>query len=299
MSSGKKKTTNTTTSTNDPPAWSVPYFQQALNQASSLSRQPYIGYGGPTVAGFTPDQENAFTMNRALADQNAQWQANAGDYVNRAIGGEFANPYRDRQNQYAGENPYLGGMIDAANRDITQRYTDSTLPSQLAQFNAGGAYGGSAMQQALSQGQQNLAQQLSDTNFQYRNADYDRQAQLAESALNRDAALYNQDQQFRQSALGFLPQLQQMGYNDTNQILKQGTLQQLLNQQAINDDRDQFYEWRDWDVNRQGVLTGALNSIRGGSSTNTTTGDNPNYTSAGQNAAGYAAILASLWGSGS
>lgn len=296
MSSGKKKTTNTTVSTNDPPAWSTGYFQQALNRASQLSQQPYVGYGGPTVAGFTPDQENAFTMNRALADQNGQWQANAGDYVNRAIGGEFANPYRDQKNQYAGENPYLGNMIDAANRDITQRYTESTLPTQLAQFNAGGAYGGSAMQQALSQGQQNLAQQLSDTNFQYRNADYDRQAELAESGLNRNAALYNQDQQFRQSALGFLPQLQQMGYNDTNQILKQGTLQQLLNQQAINDDRQQFNEWRDWDANRLGLLTNALGAIRGGSSSNTTTGDNPNYTSAGQNAAGYAAILASLWG---
>lgn len=296
MSSGKKKTTNTTVSTNDPPAWSVPYFQQALTQASRLSSQPYVGYGGPTVAGFTPDQENAFTMNRALADQNAQWQANAGDYVNRAISGEFANPYIGQKNQYAGENPYLGNMIDAANRDITQRYTESTLPTQLAQFNAGGAYGGSAMQQALSQGQQNLAQQLSDTNFQYRNADYDRQAQLAESALNRNASLYNQDQQLRQQALGFLPQLQQMGYTDTNQILKQGTLQQLLNQQAINDDRQQFNEWRDWDANRLGLLTNALGAIRGGSSSNTTTGDNPNYTSAGQNAAGYAAILASLWG---
>ncbi|MCI1124823.1 hypothetical protein [Stenotrophomonas maltophilia] len=296
MSSGKKKTTNTTVSTNDPPAWATGYFQQALNRAGELSQQPYIGYGGPTVAGFTPDQENAFTMNRALADSNAWTQARAGDYVNRVIGGEFSNPYIGQMNPYASENPYLGNMIDAANRDITDRYNSSTLPTQLAQFNAGGAYGGSAMQQALSQGQQNLAQQLSDTNFQYRNADYDRRSQLVESALNRNGALYGQDQQLRQNALGFLPQLQQMGYNDTNQILKQGTLQQLLNQQAINDDRQQFNEWRDWDANRLGLLTNALGAIRGGSSSNTTTGDNPNYTSAGQNAAGYAAILASLWG---
>lgn len=297
MSSGKKKTTNTTVSTNDPPAWSTGYFQQALNQAGQLSQRPYIGYGGPTVAGFSQDQEDAFTMNRANVAQNGQTQANANDYVNRAIGGEYANPYIGQTNQYAGDNPYLSGMIDSANRDITQRYTDSTLPTQLAQFSAGGAYGGSAMQQALSQGQQNLAQQLSDTNYQYRNADYDRQAQLAESALNRNSSLYNQDQQFRQSALGFLPQLQQMGYNDSNQLLKQGSMQQLLNQQAIDDDRSQFNDWRDWDKNNNSILTNALNSIRGGSSSNTTTGDNPNYTSAGQNAAGYAAILASLWGS--
>lgn len=279
MSSGKKKTTNTTVSTNDPPAWSVPYYQQALSRASTLSQQPYIGYGGPTVAGFSQDQEDSFQMARAQAAQNGQWQANAGKYVNDTINGVNKNPY-------SGENPYLGNMIDAANRDITKNYTDSTLPTQLAQFNSGGAYGGSAMQQALSTGQQNLAQQLSDTNYQYRNADYDRQANL-----------YNQDQQLRQGALSFLPQLQQMGYNDANQIGRQGALQQALQQQAINDDRDQFNEWRDWDANRLGLLTNALGAVKGGSGSETKTGDNPKYKSAAENGAAYAQILASLWGS--
>lgn len=297
MSSGKKKTTNTTVNTNDPPAWSVPYYQDTLSRASDLSKQPYMGYGGPTVAGFSGDQENAFAMARGQAAQNGQLQANAGDYINRTIAGQYDNPYRDQANQYAGENPYLGNMIDAASRDITQRYTDSTLPTQLAQFNAGGAYGGSAMQQALSAGQQNLAQQLSDTNFQYRNADFDRQAQLAESALNRNSSLYQQDQQNRQGAMSFLPSLQQMGQSDANQLLRNGSLQQALQQQAINDDRDQFNEYRDWDANRLGLLSNALGSIKGGTSTGSVTGDNPNYKSASENAAGYAALIASMWGS--
>ncbi|MFL9582362.1 hypothetical protein [Stenotrophomonas sp. AB1(2024)] len=296
MSSGKKKTTNTTVNTNDPPAWSVPYYQDALSRASSLSKQPYMGYGGPTVAGFSGDQESAFEMARGQAAQNGQWQANAGDYINRTIGGEYDNPYRDQTNQYAGENPYLGKMITAANRDITKNYTDSTLPTQLAQFNAGGAYGGSAMQQALSQGQQNLAQQLSDTNFQYRNADYDRQAQLAESGLNRNASIWNQDQQNRQGAMSFLPSLQQMGQSDANQLLRNGSLQQALQQQAINDDRDQFNEYRDWDANRLGLLSNALGSIKGGTGSETVTGDNPKYKSAAENGAAYAQIIASLFG---
>lgn len=295
MSSGKKKTTNTTVSTNDPPAWAVPYYHQNLERASQLSQQPYIGYGGPTVAGFSGDQENAFEMARGQAAQNGQWQANAGDYINRTIGGEFDNPYRDQKNQYAGENPYLGNMIDAASRDITKKYSDNTLPTQLAQFNSGGAYGGSAMLQALSTGQQNLAQQLSDTNYQYRNADYDRQSGLAESALNRNASLWNQDQQNRQSAMSFLPSLQQMGQSDANQLLRNGSLQQALQQQAINDDRDQFNEWRDWDANRLGLLSNALGSIKGGTSTGAVTGDNPNYKSAGENTAGYLALLASMY----
>lgn len=47
-------------------------------------------------------------------------------------------------------------------------------------------------------------------------------------------------------------------------------------------------------MNRLGALTNALGSIQGGTSQQT--GANPNYRSAGQNAAGYAALIASLWG---
>jgi len=296
MSSGKKKSTTTTVNTSDPPSWSVPYYQQALNSASKLASQPYQSYGGPTVAGFSDDQLGSFDLTRQNAIRSGNLQQTGSDYVTGAINGDYSNPYIGQQNQYSGENPYLGNMIDAASRDITKNYTDSTLPSYLSQFNSGGAYGGSAMQQALSNSQQNLAQQLSDTNYQYRNADYDRQAQLAESALNRNSSLYNQDQQFRQSALSFLPQLQQMGYNDATALGKQGALQQGLVQQAINDDRQDFQNSQNWSADRLGLLTNALGSIKGGTASSSATGDNPNYKSATENAAGYAALLASLWG---
>lgn len=54
MSSGDKKTTNVTSS--EPPKWSVPFFQRALSQAGNIANQGYIGYGGPRIQDFTPDQ---------------------------------------------------------------------------------------------------------------------------------------------------------------------------------------------------------------------------------------------------
>lgn len=62
MSSGDKKTTNNTVA--EPPKWSVPYFQSALNKAGNIANQPYIGYGGPRIADFSDDQYNAFDMVR-------------------------------------------------------------------------------------------------------------------------------------------------------------------------------------------------------------------------------------------
>lgn len=75
-----------------------------------------------------------------------------------------------------------------------------------------------------------------------------------------------------------------------------GQQQQNLYQGAIDTDYNDWKEYRDWDAGRLGVLTGALGALNGGGSS--TTGPNPNYRSAGENAASYATILASLWGNG-
>lgn len=65
MSSGDKKTTNNTVA--EPPKWSVPFFQSALNKAGTIANQPYIGYGGARINDFTDDQYAAFDMTRKAA----------------------------------------------------------------------------------------------------------------------------------------------------------------------------------------------------------------------------------------
>lgn len=91
-----------------------------------------------------------------------------------------------------------------------------------------------------------------------------------------------------------LPQFNDMRYDDARALMSIGAQQQGLAQNAYDVGYDNFTEWRDWDANRLGILTNALGAIQGGTSSQT--GANPNYRSAGQNAAGYAALLASLWG---
>ena len=70
-----------------------------------------------------------------------------------------------------------------------------------------------------------------------------------------------------------------------------------LNRRQQLDDANygQYLDQRDFRGSRIGLLSNALGSIKGG--TSSSTGPNPNYRSAGQNAAGYAALLASMWGS--
>lgn len=124
----------------------------------------------------------------------------------------------------------------------------------MAQFNSGGAYGGSAHMQALQNSQDAFAHQLAEasTGIRAQNADAQREA-------------WNQ-----------LIARQQYGL-DANYGMWQD---------MQNDPYKKF-----------GLLNDALRSIMGGTSTSSQTGPNPNYTSASQNAATYAAIIASMFGS--
>lgn len=196
-------------------------------------------------------------------------------------------------------------MVSDSQRDVTNAYQNSTLPGVLSQFNSGGAYGGTAMQQALSQSNQDLAGQLGRVSTNLRNADYDRQAQLAESGLNRNAQLadsflgrqqsaWAQDRSNRQAALGALPGMIDARFQPGKALGSIGTQQQGLLQSIFDTGYNDYLDERGWDANQLGVLTNALGSIQGG--TTSQTGANPNYQSAGQNALGYAALLASLWG---
>lgn len=159
-----------------------------MNRANDLSYQPYTPYTGPRIADFTPDQQQGFDMTRQQVGQG-QYTANMADrHLNSLFQGAGAFvPYR---NQYADQNPHLDQMVSDAQSDVTKAYQNSTLPGVLSQFNAGGAYGGTAMQQALSQSNQDLAGQLGRVSTNLRNADYDRRAQLEDSYLGRQQAAW-------------------------------------------------------------------------------------------------------------
>lgn len=91
-------------------------------------------------------------------------------------------------------------MVQDSQGDVTRAYQNSTLPNMMGQFNAGGAYGGTAMQQAMSQSNQDLAGQLGRVSTNLRGADFDRRSQLAESALNRNSQLADSHLARQQSA---------------------------------------------------------------------------------------------------
>lgn len=75
-------------------------------------------------------------------------------------------------------------MIDKSNGDITNQF-QKAQGNLATQFSTGGAFGGSAMQQAVNDQNRTLGDALSNSENQYRFQDYTTQQGLAENALNR------------------------------------------------------------------------------------------------------------------
>lgn len=135
--------------------------------------------------------------------------------------------------------------------DITRNYTNAIQPGLMAQFQMGGAYGGSAHQQALQGAQGALAQELGQAATGIRGQQADVLRDEYTKMLGRD----------------------QMGYDRSY---------------------DEFLRGQNWQTQQLSPLLQALSAIQGG----TVTGPNPNYRSAGQNAATAAALFASMYGGG-
>lgn len=131
-----------------------------------------MGYGGPRIADFTQDQQNAFNETRHQANNNYLMSGVGDAYVSDMLAGKGG--FNVEKNPYSGQNPYLDQMIGNAQQDVTRAYQESVVPQTLSQFNSAGAYGGTAMQQAMAQDNRGLAEQLGRVSSNLRNADYDR-----------------------------------------------------------------------------------------------------------------------------
>jgi len=300
----------TTTTVNQVPAWLQADYTQFINQTNAANAKPYQSYGGQLNAAPTSQQQYAGNLAQMGAGYNLPGQAQQLQDVAAVTNGQFnvtptTNPYLGQTtnvgtNPYAGQNKYLDAMVANSNQNITDAYNQNAVPALAAQFAQGGAFGGSAMQQAGQQSQDTLAKNLAQSTDNLRYQDYTSQQGLAEDALNRSVAAQQTDlarnsalsqQQFQnqlsasqQNAANVLNGSQGMnainaiqqqylnqlsGYGQTQQDYAQGNIDQ-----AYNDWYMQNYGYDQQKLNNYG---NALNSISGNFQGSATTGANPAY----------------------
>jgi hypothetical protein len=120
------------------PEWYTQYAKNVLSKAYSATSEPYQAYGAPRIAGFQPEQEQAFSGYKSsmgeyqpyIGASTAALGAGTGSFTQPGVAQQYMNPYI--QNVVSG----IGAM---AGRNLYE----NILPQVNRTFVGGGTFGGS------------------------------------------------------------------------------------------------------------------------------------------------------------
>jgi hypothetical protein len=249
---GKQTTSQTQTQSVDPE-----FKARALDvysRAQTAADRPYQAYTGELVAGFTPQQQQAFGMfgTAAGAGQPAVSQA-------QALAGQVgaAQPQTVAEAMQAYQNPYTQQVIDTALGDI-ERSRLMTQEQNAAQAIRAKAFGGS--RQGVVEAETNRAalEQAARTAAGLRASGFETAAGLGA----RDIAAAQQAEAQRLAAAGTLGQLggaeQAMALRGAEALFGAGGAQQQLEQARLEDAYKRFAEERAYPLEQLQILQQAL-----------------------------------------
>ena len=126
----------------------APYYKDILGKSQALynerTAEGFKPYTGPTMADFTPEQQQAFTGIAGLQGSQAPVFKEAMDMTRSA-----ATPMtQDQMTTYM--SPYQQAVTDIEKREATKQYESQVQPALAAQAAATGSFGGS--RQAILEG---------------------------------------------------------------------------------------------------------------------------------------------------
>lgn len=297
MSGGGGGGDSTVTQKSSFPEQVAPYVDPFMSQALSVSMKPYQSYTGQRIAPFTDAQNQAFGMTQNIANASNAQIGGAQNALAGIMNG--SNQISVGQNPLLGQNnPYLQQAIDAASQDVTRNFQNAVAPQTDSAFARSGAFGGSAWQQAQTDNQHQLTTDLGNIANSMRMGDYNLQAQLGESGLNRQQQGQQQNIANQLAAIGATPGLSQAGYTNASALSSIGAQQQAQQQAGLDNAYNEWLNQQQYPYQQLGVMQGALSTLLGASGHDITqTSPNPNQSNPISGAIGGAAGGLGLAGS--
>lgn len=215
-SSGSSGTNIYQTSTSLP-GWVTDAAKANYGLATDVSNKPYQAYTDPRIAGFTPDQQQAFSQARTMQGQYQPAIDQALQTAGNVAGSNWTNA-----NVGAYMDPYIGQVVGNTVGELN-RQGDIQRADIGRAANAASAFGGSRHGVVEAEQMRNQNQQIANTT-----------SQLYSDAFRNAQNQWNADRQSQLSganALGSLAgQGQNIGMTDLNALLTTGGSQQTLNQ---------------------------------------------------------------------
>lgn len=240
--------TSTVQGTESLPAWLQEIVRGTALNAIGVAQEPYRPSPVPQVAGFTPDQQQAFQRIRDFQGAYRPYFDQSAALVSGAT-----SPF-DRQQLAKYESPYIQGVANRSTELATRNLLQNVLPNINSTFTGSGQFGSSrhadftnrAIRDATSELQGNLAgihqQGLNEAYNQYN---------LGRNRLLQGATQF--------SDLG--RNLQAAGYQDIGALSGAGETQQALNQQNLSTAYKDFIEQREYPKEQLNFLQSIIRGL--------------------------------------
>lgn len=173
---GSSQPTQTTSTVNQSnlPEYARPYFESMMQRAQQVSNDPYQPYQGDRLAGFNPQQNQAFQLAgqnvgnyQPLFNQAQQGIAQAGQFNPETMRNTYQatgfNPgsWNDAGVASAYMSPYMQNVVDIGKREAIRDYGKQAIDLDTAAQQAG-AFGGSRHGIVQAEAMRNMNQQLQD-----------------------------------------------------------------------------------------------------------------------------------------
>lgn len=162
-------TTTYGSSTTDMPKWLSDYTQGLIGRANSIAGEGYQAYGGPRLAGLTPDQERSMAITRQASGNYNPLMTSATGAAQGALGA--AQPYLAAAGRtFPGAaqeymDPYIENVINRGSQLATRTLNEDFMPAVARQFGAAGATPRSTqMRRTVDQGVRDLTEGLNAQN---------------------------------------------------------------------------------------------------------------------------------------
>jgi hypothetical protein len=216
------------------PAWYTQYAQDLLGRASAATSQPYQRYEAARIAGFQPEQEQAFDLFQQGMGSYQPYVNAATEAVNRGTG-SFTDP------GVAGRymNPYIQSVISGIGSTAARNLSENILPTINRTFVGGGTFGGSRSAEFTQRA-------IRDTQAQA----LSKQMEAMADAYKSGADLYGTE---ASRALTGAQQYSQLGETEQNQRLREltglesiGAKRQELGQKSADLAYEDFQRQRDF-----------------------------------------------------
>lgn len=216
------------------PAWYTNYAQNLLGRAMAASEEPYKPYGMARIAGFQPEQEQAFS---AYKQNIGSYQP----YISAAAQGltqgtqSFTAPGVAQQYM----NPYIQNVVSGIGSTAARNLAENILPQINRTFVGGGTFGGSRSQDFVNRA-------VRDTQA----AALAEQNKAMQAGYDTAANLYGTEQSRRITAAPYMAaigeQLQSQQMKDVAGLEQIGAQRQNLAQQSADLAYQDFMAQRDY-----------------------------------------------------